>query len=189
MKNRLILTILVFCLTLGLYGCSVGTSGSKMNQYKDDMTSFFDSVSEIDTQMNSIDTESEGYKTELLTYLDRLDILFSEMAEFDVPSNFVGVKELSEDASKNMSQAVNLYHSAYGDDFYNDDQAKEAYIYYVKASHEIQYILRVLHGENYEDILNGIKEGNTEVVNFDNVNESEEYEEDFEEEYEKDFEE
>lgn len=180
MKNKLIASILIISLVFGITGCSLGTSGNKLNQYKEDMTSFFESVSDINDKMNSIDTENEGYKTELLIYLDQLNILFEEMAGYDVPSNFVGVKELSEDASKNMSLAVNLYHSAYGEDFYNEDQAKEAYIYYVKASHEIQYILRVLHGEQYEDILKGIKEGKTESVNFDSS--SEDNEDGFEEE-------
>lgn len=167
MKNKLILGIISTIMVIGLTGCSLSTSGSSINKYKEDMTDFFDSVERLHNSINSIDTEAEGYEMELLTYLDQLDILCSEMAEYEVPATFVGVAELADDASKNMSQAVSLYHSAYGVDFYNVEQAKEAYICYVKASHEINYILRVLHGEKYEDILKSIKEGKTETINFD----------------------
>ncbi|MCQ2080078.1 MAG: hypothetical protein MJZ11_00375 [Lachnospiraceae bacterium] len=138
-------------LTLLLYGCAL-ESGPDKASYQENMAKFFNNITALDEAINELDTTSEGYADTLLVYLDQLKQTFSQMSELEVPDGFDGVKELAEDASKNMSDAVDKYHTAFESEEYRDDIINRAYVLYSKASTEIQYIIRILHGEKYENL-------------------------------------
>lgn len=135
-----------------LLGCS-SLQGPDVSAYKDNMSQFFDNVAALDEAINNLDTSQDDYVATLMTYLDQLDQTFTQMGALEVPNGFTGVKELSEDAASNMTEAVANYHTAFEGGEYRDDIAQRAYLAYAKASSELQYIIRILHGEKYEDIF------------------------------------
>lgn len=157
--------ILVLCLIL--VGCSKNTSqdnadssessdekiaisGSK--EYFDSMKSFFETVNGLNNSINNIDSNNEASTNEFLGYMDELDKAFSTLPEMDIPQNVDGLSDLSEKASENMNKAVLYFHYAYDEEYskYNEDTAKE---YYLLANENLQYIIRIIHGEKYQDIL------------------------------------
>lgn len=179
----------ILALTLimtALAGCSASKTEA-MTTYKENMDIFFSNVKSLNDAINSIDTTQEGFEETLLIYLDQLDKTFSQMAAMDVPSDFRGVKELAEDATKNMSLAVEDFHRAYEGEF-DSEAESNAYTAYRKANVELQYIIEILHGAKVEDLFNmsnspqvdgAVSGGETEVEGTEETVEeiSEEYEE------------
>lgn len=156
MKKKLLTLLLSSCLILTITGCS---NDEELTKYKTQMDNFFSEVETIHNTMNSIDPESETALDELFDCLDDLEILFVSMAELEVPSDFSSVEELADEASENMSLAVENYHNAYSSDSYNEYTAGTADEYYARANKRLQYIIDILHGE--------IPEGDDVVITED----------------------
>lgn len=149
--NKIKIIISNILLLLLLAGCS-NMQGPDKETYKENMNQFFSNISTLNDAINELDTSSEGYIDTLMTYLDQLNQTFSQMSKLEVPDGFDGVTELAEDASKNMTEAVEKYHTAFEGEEYRDDISQRAYVLYSKACTEIQYIIRILHGEKYENL-------------------------------------
>lgn len=116
------------------------------------MTYFFDNVEQINEKINNIDTAQEGYEVQLLGYLDILTQNFDKMSELEVPKQFPYVKDLAVDAASNLHASVDLYHEIF-ENVYDEEKDISAYSKYCLANKELQYIIRILHGESYEDIV------------------------------------
>lgn len=168
MKRKFIIAVILI-VTL-LCGCS-SSPDEVIAEYKENMQQFFNNVSELNTQINQIDTENYNFDTELTSLLDSLNSQFNSMSQFNVPQEFAGVKELSEDAAKNMNEAVRLYHLAFDYDSFDSDSEYTASQYYQKANKELKYIIRILHGEKYEDIININSDSSDESTSEDSLNE------------------
>ena len=157
-----ILCILILCVSM----LSLGACGKSedIEFYRANMEQFFSNVKTIDEMINGINVNEEGYEDKLLDYLDKLNSSFKQMATLEVPTSLVGVKELAEDASLNMITAVDKFHVAYEGEEYDSAMEYEAYQYYAKANKELQYIIRILHGEKFEDVvgINSSEEQNAE---------------------------
>lgn len=134
-----------------LSGC--GKEDTSINSYKENMTQFFDNMKVLDEAINSLDPSNPNTPTQLLSYLDSMQTSFHQMAALDVPKQFVGIKEISEDACKYMDEAVSCYHKAYEGDYYDANMADIAYQNYVIANGRIQYIVQILHGDIPEELF------------------------------------
>lgn len=110
------------------------------------MNSFFESVSSYNDQINAIDASSDDATSQLLTYLDEMNLAFQTMAGYEVPDEFSAATSLADDAADYMNQAVTLYHQAY-DGEYNADSEAQALADYQKANTRVQYLISILHGE------------------------------------------
>ena len=152
MKKKLLSLLLATCLATVVTGCG---EDKELTQYKEQMESFFSEVEAVHNAMNAIDPESETALEELFTCLDDLDSLFLTMAEIEVPEEFSNIEKLADEASENMSLAVENYHNAYSDDYYNEYTAFTADKYYSRANKRLHYIIDILHGEipDGEDIV------------------------------------
>jgi len=122
-----------------------------LTQFKNSVEDFCTKVSEIDTSINNIDAQSENATTELLTYLDDLDLVFQSFAELDFPEEFDYLEPLADESSSYMTEAVKSYHDAYGDGSYNEYIAEYASANYARAYKRIQIIIAFLHGEEPDD--------------------------------------
>lgn len=119
----------------------------ELAQFRKSVDDFCTKISEIDTSINSIDAQSEDATTELLSFLDELDMVFQSFARLDFPEEFDYLEELADKSSEYMTQAVSGYHDAYSNGSYNEymaDYAREKYAYSYKC---IQIIISFLHGE------------------------------------------
>ena len=144
MKKRLIALLLTTCLAFSATGCG----GNKdLTKYKNEMDAFFADVEVIHNKINTINYESETAIDELLAYLDDLDKEFKSMAAIDVPKEFSSIESLADEASENMTLAVEKYHEAYSKDSYNEYTDATADEYYKRANKRFQYIIDILHGQ------------------------------------------
>ena len=152
--NRLLCRILslmmLMTLTIPLSACG---KNQEIEVYKANMTQFFENIQTIDSAINQLDPESETVSADLLSLLDSLDKSFQQMASREVPDGFPGVAELSQDASKYMSEAVSYYHQAYDSGEYDKTSADIAYQNYEIANKRFQYIVQILHGDIPEEIF------------------------------------
>lgn len=122
-----------------------------LTQFRKSVDEFCTKVSEIDTSINSIDAQSEAASTELLSYLDDLDLVFQSFARLDFPEEFDYLEHLADESSEYMTEAVSSYHDAYSNGSYNEYMADYAGENYARAYKRIQIIISFLHGEEPED--------------------------------------
>lgn len=139
----LILSAVLLCGVL-LTGCG---QDEELTAYQEDMNTFFEHIAAYHEGMNAIDASAENAKEQLLSYLDQLQAEFAWMAELDVPDQFSAVDSLADEADENMRQAVELYHSVYEAEVFDEPTAQAAREYYDRANIRIQYIITILHGE------------------------------------------
>lgn len=144
MKKSIITFLLTACFALSITGCG---ESSELKQYKKEMDQFFTNVETIHNKMNMIDEESENSLDELFACLDKLDMEFKLMAQIDVPDEFSSIESLADEASENMSLAVEKYKEAYSKDSYNEYTAATADEYYARANKRFQYMIDILHGK------------------------------------------
>lgn len=152
--------IIFLCLlvpVLFLHGCG---KDEKLTVYEEQMEQFFVNIGELNTNMNSIDmTDEAAAQTELLGYLDALEDEFNSLAGLEVPTEFISVETLADEAAENMTQAVSLYHQLFENETYDENIAYAAGEYYNRANIRFQYIISILHGE--------IPEGENVTVTMD----------------------
>ena len=130
--------------------CACGQD-PELTQFRNSVDAFCTRISEIDTSINSIDAQSENATTELLSYLDELDLTFQSFAKLDFPEEFDYLETLAAESSQYMTEAVSSYHEAYGNGGYNEYTAEYARENYSRAYKRIQIIITFLHGEVPDD--------------------------------------
>lgn len=123
----------------------------ELTRFRQSMDEFCTMVSVIDANINSIDAESENATTELLSYLDDLDLVFQSFAKLDFPEEFDYLEELANQSSECMTEAVKSYHEAFSNGSYNEYTAEYAKEYYSRAYKRVQIIITFLHGEEPND--------------------------------------
>jgi len=123
----------------------------RLAQFRKNMDDFCTKVSEIDTDINKIDAQADNAVSELLAYLDDLDVVFQSFARLDFPEEFDDLEILADRSSQYMTEAVKNYHEAYRNNSYNEHTAEYARQYYSRAYKQIQIIISYLHGDIPDD--------------------------------------
>lgn len=144
MKKKLLTLLLATCFTLSVTGCG---EDKELTEYKEKMDTFFTEIEIIHNKMNTIDENSEDALDDLFECLDELDAQFATMAAIEVPDEFASLENLADEASENMSLAVENFHNAYSQDSYNEYTAATAKEYYTRANKRLQYMIDILHGK------------------------------------------
>ena len=151
MKKRIITSLLAVMISAAsLSGCGNKTT-EELDVYKASMETFFENIAYLDTQINALDGQSDSDVTQLLGYLDTLDQQMAQLAALEVPEDFANVDELADGASQNMTMAVSYFHQAYEGESFNQNYADAAFEYYSRANLRINYIIKILHGEEITD--------------------------------------
>lgn len=148
LKNQLLALCASFSCIIALTACG---EDPELVQFRNSVDDFCTKISEIDTSINQIDAESDEAVSELLSYLDELDLVFQSFAELDFPEEFDYLEELADDSSSYMTEAVESYHEAYSNSSYNEYMAEYADENYARAYKRIQIIIAFLHGEEPDD--------------------------------------
>lgn len=144
MKKRILTLLLTTCFALSITGCG---ENKDLTKYKNEMDKFFVNVEVIHNRMNKLDETNENSLDELFDCLDDLNNEFKLMAAIEVPKEFSSIESLADEASENMSLAVEKYHEAYSKDSYNEYTAATADEYYARANKRLQYMIDILHGK------------------------------------------
>ena len=139
--------ILLYCLFLCMIlftGCG---EKEELTVFKENISSFYEEVSMIESNIASVDESSEDAVATLLIYLEQMSLQFQQLAEMEVPQEFISVEALADDAFDYMKEAVRLYEEAYEEDYISDPLIQAATENYTSAMKRIYYIAVLLQGE------------------------------------------
>lgn len=142
MKHRLLALLLLLTLVFSVTGCG---EDPELTRFKNEIDSFCNELAAIDSGMNNINTDQETAKEDLLNYLDRADDAFRKLAKLTVPAEFAYIEELADKASEDMTEAVSLYHEAFGNNSFNEYTFDYACEYYKRSYKRLNYIITFLH--------------------------------------------
>ena len=111
MKRKIYKLIAAVLLCIMLTACG---EDPEMARFQKDIDDFCMKISEIDTAINSIDASSDADAavTELLEYLDELDLVFRSFAKLDFPEEFDYLEDTAREAGDYMTTAVKSFHDA-----------------------------------------------------------------------------
>lgn len=143
MFKRYTLLITLICMTV-LAGCG---EKEELTVFKENMNDFYTEVSAIETAISSIDEQSEDAVATLLINLEQMSSQFQQLADMEVPEEFISVEDLADDAASYMHEAVRLYGEAYEEDYVSDSLIQAATENYESAMKRINYIAVLLQGE------------------------------------------
>lgn len=147
MKKKILALALTVLTCITFVGCG---GNNELTKYRKSVESFYKEAVEINDSINEIDAESENAPEELLKELDKLNELFQDFADLEVPEEYIAVESLADEAAGFMNEAVTLYHSSYSDGTFNDFSAGMAYEKYCRAIIRINYIGDILQGKTLE---------------------------------------
>lgn len=148
MKRRVRVLFAAVLILLILTACG---EDPELARFRRSIDEFCTKVSQIDNSINSIDAQSDNATSELLSYLDELDIAFQSFAALDFPEEFDYLEDLADESSEYMTVAVSSYHTAYGNDAFDQYAAEYARQNYSRAYKRVQIIITLLHGEEPDD--------------------------------------
>lgn len=148
MKNKALHIFAAFLAAMLLTACG---EDPELTQFRKSMDDFCIKISQIDTSINSINAQSENAVSDLLAYLDELDLIFQAFATLDFPDKFDYLEDLAKESSTYMTEAVKSYHDAYSNNSYNEYIAEYARQNYSRAYKRVQIIISFLHGEEPVD--------------------------------------
>lgn len=157
MRIKLQINLAVFLAAVLLTACG---EDSALTRFRKSIDDFCTKISEIDTSINNIDAESETAASDLLAYLDDLDLVFQSFSELDFPEEFDYLEELADESSEYMTEAVKSYHEAFGNTSFDEQTAEYARQNYSRAYKRVQIIISFLHGEEPLDPDLTIEYGN-----------------------------
>lgn len=146
LKRYLLLTVLFG--TLLLTGCG---EKEELIVFKENVSAFYTEVAAIEAEILFVDEQSEDAVAVLLTQLEQLSAQFQQLAEWEVPEEFISVEALADDAADYMSEAVRLYTEAYEEDYVSDSLIQAAAENYESAMKRIHYIASLLQSEIPQD--------------------------------------
>jgi len=144
MLKKYILTAVLATCMLVFTGCG---EKEELTVFKEQMKDFYTEVSALETEIDSIDEGSENAVSTLLINLEQMNTQFQQLAELDVPEEFISIEDLADDAAFYMNEAARLYGEAYEEDYVSDSLIQAAAENYESAMKRINYIAVLLQGE------------------------------------------
>ena len=138
MLIALLVSMLVFT------GCG---EKEELTVFQEQMNNFYTEVSEIENSIAEIEVSSDNAVDTLLINMEEMAACFQNLANLDVPMEFISIEELADDASAYMDEAVRLYSEAYEEDYVSDALVQAATENYESAMKRINYIAILLQGE------------------------------------------
>ncbi len=143
LKKYTLIVSLLLCMTL-FAGCG---EKEELTTFKEEINHFYTEVSAIESAIDAIDEESENAVSTLLINLEEMSVQFQQLADMEVPEEFISVENLADDAADYMYEAVRLYGEAYEEDYVSDSLIQAAADNYDSAMKRINYIAVLLQGE------------------------------------------
>lgn len=145
MRNKSLLTfIAVLICSVLLTSCG---KDSKKEAFEKDFMEFCDKVAEIDTNIKAINPDDENAPAELLSSLDTLGELFTNMSSMKFPKEYDYLVTLAEESGQFMNLAVENYHAAFEAEVYDEESASLANEYYARAYKRLKYMITFMQGE------------------------------------------
>jgi len=157
-KNRILL--LAIALVMILTACG----NSSLTTFQYNMNEFLKDITKVDNQMNKIDPDSEDAVSEMLECMNAMNKTFEELANIKVPTEFLSIETLADEASEYMDMALDNYSEAFSNPAsYDASKGKLASEYLKRALKRKEYIAIILQGD--------VPEGEGVVITYDSLDE------------------
>ena len=156
LKKYTLILALFLCMSM-ITGCG---EKEELTTFKEEMKDFYTEVSAIESSINAIDEQAEDAVSALLIQLEQMSTQFQQLAELEVPEEFISVEDLADDAADYMYEAVRLYGEAYEEDYVSDSLIQAAAENYESAMKRVNYIAVLLQGKIPEGAMIIEGEGN-----------------------------
>lgn len=149
-KNYLLLLSILITLTLS--ACSQNTT--QIVAFQNELYSTVTKIETLHKELNNLDVTESNAASNALNQLSKLNDAFKDLAEIDIADEeFAYLADLAEEGSEYMSQAYKLFHEAYGNDNFDEENADLAYKYLERATTRIRVIVSMLHGEVPDGVI------------------------------------
>lgn len=145
MRRKLLLPVITLLISTNLYGCSNSKEIDDIKAYKEQLVSYSSEISTIRNEISNLDAQSEDSTNEVLTLLDDLNIIFTEISLLEVPKQYSSVEQFAVDAAVNMEAANDAYHTLFSTqpfDEYNALVAEQSYNNAFKRLYNVGEILQ-----------------------------------------------
>lgn len=151
MKKIIVLTfILAFSLNLS----SCGKDTEKILTFQTELNDVILDMEAIHTELNTLDVSDENASDLALDYLSDLTQAFNRLAAINVTDeNHAYITQLAEEGADYMSQAYDLFQTAYGGEAFDEATADLAYQHLERATTRIRVIVNMLHGEIPDGVI------------------------------------
>jgi len=151
MKKTLLFTLLLTC-TLTLSSC--GKNTEEILAFQNELNTTILKIESLNKELNSLDVTAPDATKTALTNLSKLNDAFEDLADIKITDEeFAYLEELADEGADYMSQAYNLYEFAYGQGYYDAQNADLAYKYLERATTRVRVIVSMLHGDVPDDVI------------------------------------
>ncbi len=149
-KISLLVLLLVLC-------CTTSACSSKNTEeiivFQNKLNTVVRQIENLDTELNSLDVNADDATETALSALADLNIAFENLAAIQVTDEkHMYITDLADEGAEYMTHAYELFQKAYGQDTFDEGNAKLAYQYLERATKRVRVIVTMLHGEIPEGV-------------------------------------
>ena len=151
MKKKFLL-LLSILITLTLSAC--GQNTTQIVAFQNELYSTVTKIETLHKELNDLDVTGSNAASNALNQLSKLNDAFKDLADIDIADEeFAYIADLAEEGSEYMSRAYKLFHEAYGNDNFDEENADLAYKYLERATTRIRVIVSMLHGQVPDGVI------------------------------------
>lgn len=151
MKKKFLL-LLSILITLTLSAC--GQNTTQIVAFQNELYSTVTKIETLHKELNDLDVTGSNAASNALNQLSKLNDAFKDLADIDIADEeFAYIADLAAEGSEYMSQAYKLFHEAYGNDKFDEENADLAYKYLERATTRIRVIVSMLHGQVPDGVI------------------------------------
>lgn len=149
-KNYLLLLSILITLTLS----ACGQNTTQIVAFQNELYSTVTKIEALHKELNNLDVTNSNAASNALNQLSKLNDAFKDLADINIADEeFAFIADLAEEGSEYMSQAYKLFHEAYANDNFDEENADLAYKYLERATTRIRVIVSMLHGEVPDGVI------------------------------------
>ena len=150
--KKIYLLLLSILITLTLSAC--GQNTTQIVAFQNELYSTVTKIEALHKELNNLDVTNSNAASNTLNQLSKLNDAFKDLADINIADEeFAFIADLAEEGSEYMSQAYKLFHEAYANDNFDEENADLAYKYLERATTRIRVIVSMLHGEVPDGVI------------------------------------
>ena len=150
--KKIYLLLLSILITLTLSAC--GQNTTQIVAFQNELYSTVTKIEALHKELNNLDVTNSNAASNALNQLSKLNDAFKDLADINIADEeFAFIADLAEEGSEYMSQAYKLFHEAYANDNFDEENADLAYKYLERATTRIRVIVSMLHGEVPDGVI------------------------------------
>ena len=150
--KKIYLLLLSILITLTLSAC--GQNTTQIVAFQNELYSTVTKIEALHKELNNLDVTNSNAASNALNQLSKLNDAFKDLADINIADEeFAFIADLAEEGSAYMSQGYKLFHEAYANDNFDEENADLAYKYLERATTRIRVIVSMLHGEVPDGVI------------------------------------